>query len=221
MHPFPTEPIPDDIAGLDPPAPTTGPVRVPGRIQLHQLRVGHKVALAAAGIVAVASFLPWYHAHVASVHGWSAIDPCPPSLHGSDRQICKEEHTSGSALTVSHLTWAAWNTPRAWLAVLCVIAFAVLLVRQVMPAHRPLPGMALVGLVALVDLLFLQAVVSLPSPGPDLSGHHVPGDQAWQVTWGIYLALAAMLAMTIGVAVDYIRAQRATTAQTAAPAPAE
>jgi hypothetical protein len=213
MQPFPTEPTPDDLAGLDQaasPARSTDPaVRLPGRIQLRRLTRGHVVALAAVGVVAVGSFLPWYQAHVSPIHGWSAIDPCPPTLHGSDHQICEDEHSGGSVVTVTQLTWAAWNTPRAWLAVLVVLAFGAVLIRQVMPEHRPLPGMALVGLVALTDLIVLQAIVFLPSPGPDLGGHKVPGDQAWRLTWGIYVVLAGMVAMTIAIAIDYIHAQRA------------
>jgi hypothetical protein len=244
MLPFPTEPTPDDITGASAdaqstrtrpsyaaaghaspssatptPLPTTPPVRLPGRIQLHRLGRGHTVALAATGIVTIASFLPWYQAHVAPIHGWSAIDPCPPTLHGSDRQICEDEHRGGSSvITVSHPTWAAWNTPRAWVAVLVVLALGVLLVRQTMPAYRPLPALALVGLVTLADLIVLQAIVFLPSPGPDLSGDPVPGDQAWRPTWGIYVVLPGMLAMTIGIAIDYLHTERATPSA-AEPAP--
>ena len=50
---------------------------------------------------------------------------------------------------------------RAWVAVLVVLLFGVLLVRQTMPAYRPLPGLALVGLVAVADLIVLQAIVFL------------------------------------------------------------
>lgn len=215
MHPFPTEDTPDDLSGLDrPEAPRLE--REPGHIRLAGLGPGHRAVLIAVTIVFIASFLPWYHAHVARAPGGSVTDPCPPSLHGTDRKTCEEESRAGQGISINHFTWAAWNTPRAWLAVLVVIVFGAILIRQVMPAYRPLPPMVIVGLAAVVDLFVLQAIVLLPSPGPDLDGHKVPGSQAWQVSWGIYVVLAGMCAMTIGVAVDYLRDQRNTTA-----APAE
>lgn len=228
MQPFPTEPTPDDLTGLDQPDPpdAVAPGRVPGRIQLGLLGRGHTIALGAVCLVLVASFLPWYHAHVAPAPGGSLTDPCPPALHGTDRQICEDESRAEEGVAINHLTWAAWNTPRAWLPILLLMAFGAVLVRQMMPEYRLLPkGGVIVGLVAVMDLACLQALVWLPSPGPDLDGHTVPGSQAWRLDWGVYLLLAGLLAMTIGIAVDYVRSQQRSSPHAApdppaAPAPA-